>query len=295
MTLIVRETFYMTSPTKAPRRTKAQIEALCDAMFELIKAERPTTVRHMFYRLVGAGHIRKTEGEYKSTVCRLLAEMRRVGRIPYGWITDNTRWRMKPQSYSSLQDALEMTKDTYRRALWDAQPAYLEIWSEKDAIASILYDVTSEWDVPLMTTRGYSSLSFLHSVGEDLKYIHKPCYLYYFGDHDPSGQDARRFTEQTIREMAPKADVHFELAAVTPEQIEQWDLPTRPTKKTDTRAKGFVGESVEVDAISPDRLRQLVSDCIEQHINPVALKKTRRAERAEQDTLDSMLLHYARA
>ena len=95
--------------------------------------------------------------------------------------------------------------------------------------------------------------------------------------------------------MAPKADVHFELAAVTPEQIEQWHLPTRPTKKTDSRAKGFSGESVEVDAIPPDRLRQLVKDCIEQHIDPAALEKTRLVEAAEQDTLDSMLLHYSRA
>jgi hypothetical protein len=47
------------------------------------------------------------------------------------------------------------------------------------------------------------------------------------------------------------------------------NLPTRPTKATDSRAKLFSGESVEVDAIPPKVLRALVSDCITRHIDPV--------------------------
>lgn len=49
-----------------------------------------------------------------------------------------------------------------------------------------------------------------------------------------------------------------------------YDLPTRPTKRTDTRAKGFAGESVEVDAIPPRILRQLVDEAIGQQIDPEA-------------------------
>jgi hypothetical protein len=52
----------------------------------------------------------------------------------------------------------------------------------------------------------------------------------------------------------------FVRVAVNPEQIEEFDLPTRPTKKTDSRAKTFEGESVEVDAIPPARLRQMVEE-----------------------------------
>jgi hypothetical protein len=45
----------MTSPTKACRRTRAEIQALCDAMFDLIEAEHPLTIRHVFYRMVSVG------------------------------------------------------------------------------------------------------------------------------------------------------------------------------------------------------------------------------------------------
>ena len=54
--------------------------------------------------------------------------MRRSGEIPYGWIADSTRWMRKPRSYTSLADMLRVTTETYRRALWDDQDAYVEVW-----------------------------------------------------------------------------------------------------------------------------------------------------------------------
>jgi len=275
--------------TKRPRRTKEQVEALCEAMFSLIQAEQPLTIRHVFYRMVSAGFVTKTEGEYKNAIGRLLTRMRKRGELPYHWLADNTRWRMKPETHSSYRDALEQTARHYRRAIWDNQNVYVEVWTEKDAISSILYPVTSKWDVPLMTARGYASQSFLYSVAEDLKVIGKPAFLYYFGDHDPSGKDARRYVEETIRELAPGIDVTFELIAVTPEQIDEFDLPTRPTKASDSRAKKFKGESVEVDAIPPSTLRELVEACIEQHVDRTTLEHTKRIEQCERDTLRGIM------
>jgi hypothetical protein len=49
-------------------------------------------------------------------------------------------------------------------------------------------------------------------------------------------------------------------------QIEQMGLPTRPTKKTDSRAKHWEGGSVEVDAVHPATLRGFAAGCIEQHV-----------------------------
>jgi hypothetical protein len=66
--------------------------------------------------------------------------------------------------------------------------------------------------------------------------------------------------------MAPDAGIYFERIAVTRQQITAWDLPTRPTKKSDTRAKSFGQISVELDAIDPDRLRRLVQGVIERHL-----------------------------
>ena len=120
-------------------------------------------------------------------------------------------------------------------------------------------DVTSEYDVPLMSARGYSRLSFLHSAAEAMAAEDKPCFVYQFGDWDPSGVDAADNIRDRLREMAPEADITFERVAVTPAQIEALDLPTRPTKSTDSRSKKWTGgDSVELDALPPDYLRGLV-------------------------------------
>src|SRR5262249_17894436 len=179
----------------------------------------------VFYQLVSQGVIAKTEAEYKATVVRLLAVMRREGEVPFGWIADNTRWMRKPRTHSSLEEALRRTAETYRRAVWDDQPAYVEVWLEKDGLAGVLYQVTEEWDVPLMVTRGYPSLSYLYEAAEAIQASGKPAHLYYFGDYDPSGLDIPRTVEAGIRECAPDAEADFQLAAVTGGPIRDVNLP----------------------------------------------------------------------
>ena len=63
----------------------------------------------------------------------------------------------------------------------------------------------------------------------------------------------------------------------------------QPTKATDSRAKGFNGDSVEVDAIAPPRLRALLRKAIESHINPDAWERTQRIEAEEQYTLERLI------
>jgi hypothetical protein len=259
-------------------------------MRTLLEREQPMTVRQVFYRMVSLGQIAKTESEYKQTVVRLLGEMRCDGEIPFGWIADNTRWMRKPQTYSSLEKALQRTAQTYRRAVWDNQPAYVEVWLEKDALAGVVMDWTAAYDVPLMVTRGYPSLSFVYEAAEAIAQLEKPAYLYYFGDYDPSGLDIPRAVESRLREFARDADLSFERVAVTTEQIDQWQLATRPTKQTDSRLASFGGEeSVEVDAIPPQELRALVRDCIRRHIDEDAHDVLQVAEDSERDILKRMI------
>ena len=282
---------YRSRPTK--RRTFVEMQILHDSLYAILEQDHPMTVRQLFYRLVSRGLILKDENQYKHTVVRLLGNMRCDGEIPFGWIADNTRWMRKPRSYSSLEEALKETARTYRRKLWDTQSAYVEIWLEKDALAGVLYDVTALYDVPLMVTRGYASLSFLHEAAEAIQSYGKPAFLYYLGDYDPSGVNIPQVVEQRLREFAPDADITFQRIAVTEEQVEDWDLPTRPTKASDSRAAGFQGESVEVDAIPPHELRALVQSCIAAHLDQEALGVLAIAEKSERDILLGMYGRHA--
>jgi hypothetical protein len=258
---------------------------------DIISEQAPCTVRQVFYRATVAGLGPKDERFY-DRIGRYLVHMRESEMIPFGDIADNTRWMRKPDSYSSLGSMLVETKKLYRRALWRDQYAYVEVWLEKDALSGVLYDVTSEWDVPLMVTRGYASLSFLHEAAEAIAYEPRPVHIYYFGDYDPSGIDIPKQVEARLRQYAPYADIHFERVAVNPEQIRTLNLPARPTKKSDSRSKTFDGESVEVDAIEPNLLRSMARQVIERHIDRRALKQTRLAEESERSALDMFIQHW---
>jgi hypothetical protein len=277
--------FYVPSDIKRFRRTKAAISVIRKVIADILSEDHPQTVRQVFYALTVRGAIKKEEIEYHRTVIRLLVEMREAGTIPFGFIADNTRWQRKPSTFVGLEHCLNSTAAFYRRDLWEAMPVYVEVWCEKDALAGVLLEETKVYDVPLMVARGYSSISFLHSAAEAIKAKGKPAYIYHFGDLDPSGVDAARDIEAKLRRYAPGAEIHFERPAVTREQVEQWNLPTRPTKMTDTRAKKFTGTSVELDAIPAARLRELVRGVIERHVDQQQLAVLRAAEESEREIL----------
>ncbi len=281
------------SSTVKQRRTNAELGEVDAAIVVAVRDEHPVSLRGVYYRVVSAGVVEKTEAGYR-LVGRQLIKLRRDGRVPYFYITDGTRLIRKPKSWSDLGEMLEEAARGYRRALWRDQPDEVIVLSEKDAISGVIYPVTSHWDVELAIARGYPSVTFCHSIAQTVRSNAaegKITYLYQLGDHDPSGLDAWRDFRSQVTEFAGLDDpglVAFERLAVTPAQIQDLGLPTRPTKQSDSRARNFAGESVEVDAIPPSVLREILNDAIESHIDPEKLRLTKVAETSERDILVAM-------
>jgi hypothetical protein len=252
------------------------------------------TVRQVFYQATVQGLVEKAESGY-AKVQTDLTKMRRAGELPYDWLADNTRWQRKPHTFDSVEEALNETARFYRKSLWRDAEAYVEIWLEKDALAGVVYPITDMYDVPLMVARGYASLSFLHSAAEHISSLDVPAYIYHCGDFDPSGVNAGEKIRETLRELAPDAEIMFERLAVTRGQIIMWDLPTRPTKSSDTRAKGFGSNiSVELDAIDPNNLRSLVQAAIEQHLPAHQFKVLKAAEESERTLIRKLVAQVTR-
>ena len=270
------------------KKTLVLREAIIDVFDEV---EKPVTVRQMFYLLTTKGAVPKTEAQGYRPVQRQLVLMRREQLIPYHWIADNTRWMRKPATYEGLHDFFDYAAEYYRQDLWHHSDSYVEVWLEKDTLAGVVYPITQEFDVPLMVCRGYPSESFIYEAANNMRNIDKPAFIYYFGDLDPSGWHISQSLEQKLLDFG--VDIHFERITVNPEQVTAWDLPTRPTKKTDTRNKRFVSEcgnigSVEVDAIHPDKLRELARNCFEQHIDEQQLMALMKEQVSAREALNEM-------
>jgi hypothetical protein len=278
----------MASRVKRRRATKDEVLHRRASLHAIIEAMRPMTVRQAFYQASVRDLVEKSESAY-SVVQTDLVKMRRAGSLPYDWLADSTRWMRKPHTFRSVEQALNDTARLYRKALWAEVGAYVEVWLEKDALAGVLTPVTEMYDVPLMVARGYASLSFLHGSAEYIAALNVPTFIYHLGDFDPSGVNAGEKIEQTLREMAPKAEIHFERLAVTPAQISAWGLPTRPTKTTDSRSKGFGDISVELDAVAPEDLRDLVETAIQQHLPPEQFSVLKAAEKSERELIGGLV------
>ncbi len=275
---------YGPSTVKRHRRSNIELTVIDKAIVSAVRDEHPVTLRGVFYRVVSVGAVEKSEAGYR-LVGRQLLKLRRAGVVPYSWITGGTRLIRKPRSWSDVETMLEDAAASYRRALWHDQDVQVLLLSEKDAISGVVYPITAAWDVELGIVRGYSSETFAYSVAEGVAATTKTTFVYQLGDHDPSGVDAWRSFEEKVRGFGLGGDAVFERLAVTPAQIELYNLPTRPTKSTDTRSRGFTGESVEVDAIPAPALRRIVEEAITQHINPTALDLTSRVEQQERTLL----------
>jgi hypothetical protein len=267
--------------SKRVRATKPEMVTRRRRLIEIIKEEHPATVRQVYYQADAHKIVPKDDSGYRKVQTKF-TELRRDGTVPYEWIVDHGRFVRRPFTVNGIVEALNETRRQHRKSPWQYVPDYVQIWIEKDALVGVVEPVTSEYDVPLLSARGYSSLSFLHKAAQELKELLLGCpiYIYQFGDLDPSGAHASEVIERDLRGFAPEADIRFERIGITPQQVKDLELQSalRDTKTKDPRYEWFLEKyrdepilnggllSVELDAIRPSLLRDLVREVIERHL-----------------------------
>lgn len=245
-------------------------------------------VRQVCYQLSSMGIIQKKEEDFNK-VNGILRVMRWRGWLDFSAIVDETRFWIGERSYPNSQEYLDHISKAYRKSLWYDKNAEVQIFIEKLGLASIVREVTDVYDVRILPFRGFNSLSAINQIASHINTGGKKLFMYHFGDYDPSGVCAANKFPETLEAMGANPDYfHFERIAIHEWQIQNWNLPTRDTKTTDTRAKGFNGESCELDALSPKQLQTLVQDCILRHIDIREVERIKKIEQAEKETLKAL-------
>ena len=196
--------------------------------------------------------------------------------------------------YGSIGELLRETARTYRRDYWRTSPTCVEVWVEKDAMTSILWEVCVKWGVPLFAVRGYSSLSALWSVAEHISSraeYGQRTHIVYLGDHDPSGLNIPEVAQNRLNQFLPElgTDRHcFELESIclTEEQIDTYGLLTRPPKKTDSRTrKSGITRCAEIDAMPISVIREITNAAVERHVHQDVWRRNLSAEESERKIL----------
>ena len=277
-----------TSPKKA-RTPQRKTRELWDAIGLVANEYERLSVRQLYYQLVARGVIEKTEATYKR-VCDASAQMRLDGELPYRTFADGHRTRRGVFAHCGLNHALESAHQLYRRNYWLDQPWYVEVWCEKDALTGVIQPVCEEYGVTYVATRGFPSITLRYESAHALIETGKPAIIFYFGDHDASGRSISDNLEAELRHHG--AEVTVARVALNPDQIDAWSLPTRPGKESDSRQAGFArrfgGASVELDALPPDALTDLVATAIDERIDEFSWMQVEHIESLERETLASL-------
>ena len=242
------------------------------------------TLRQMYYRLVATEVLENTINNYKN-LSRWLVKAREDGIVDYRRFEDRARSTLgsadsskdDPQEY--LNGRIESVKNSWKYfeyLLWKNQDKYVEIWIEKDALSKIFSEVGDKYNVHTCPCKGYPSFSYVMTAVKRFwrvqeKYPERPIIIRYFGDFDPSGLDSPRNLMERFIEYGGfdewSEEITLERVALTIPQINEYDLPPAPAKKSDVRTKKFIADTgtnqvVELDALEPPVLSKLVEDAI---------------------------------
>lgn len=285
---------YGTSTIKR-RRTSAELSTIDRALVEIVEDQKPMTVRQAFYQATVRQLVPKDEARGYRVVQRRLVTLRESKRIPYGWITDNIRFVHGYSRYGGITEFANDVSGLYRRDYWRESDVQVQVWIEKDALASVISPVViREWGLDLHVARGFSSISYLYEAAESIANDGRDTFIYVLTDLDPSGVGIARDIESKLKDMVgDRAELHAQRLAVEPWQVAEWNLPTRPTKQTDTRAatfqKHYGNASVELDAIPPNTLRRIVGDAIGAHADRAYIERLKLTEQHERESVRTYL------
>jgi hypothetical protein len=263
----------------------AKTNLLIKTAISVLEEHRPMTVRQVYYQLVSRQVIENSRTAYQA-VSNALVSARKSGEIPWEWIEDRLRRPRHVSMWSDLSTFAETACSAYRRDVWTTQPAYVEVWLEKDALSGIVEDELNYFGVTLNVGRGYDGWDSIHNAAERFGDGTGSTILY-FGDFDPSGEDMVRSLRERLAHFGCSPEIIK--CALTAGDIDRYGLPPDFTKATDSRAAKHIAKHgdicVELDALPVDVLRERVRSEIAARMNLDALVTVRVAEDAEREQL----------
>ncbi len=277
------------SPLKRRRRTKAQVVQLERQIHDVLREDQPQSIRHVFYRMTDPRlpePVEKSERGYRHVQERCTV-MRREGRLPYGWISDATRRGHHVATYDDAGDFLRSVAGMYRADLWAQADTYCEVWTESRSIAGVIQNDCKELAVSLYPAGGFSSLTLAYQASTHINHYaaDRGAVIFFIGDYDPAGVLIDVAIERELRShLDPGLDLTFKRVGINPDQIEEYDLPTKPRKASDKRVSDL-RETVEAEAMPAALLRRLLRSEIEALLPPRALEIARVAEESERSIL----------
>ena len=184
----------------------------------------------------------------------------------------------------------------YRADPWELSAYYCEVWVESRSIADVIQETCEDLAVSLYPAGGFSSITLTYESAQFINEVSagKAVKIFYIGDYDPAGVLIDQSIERELRQhLHDDIEMEFIRLGITPEQIDEYDLPTKPRKAGDIRSQ-HVAATVEAEAMPADILRELLRAEVEALLPENALHVAKVAEESERQGLLRMAAIFGR-
>jgi hypothetical protein len=276
----------------APRAKTLPLLANVEEILAQYVEQLPLTLRQVFYRLVAAYAFPKSENAYES-LGETLNRARRAQVIPFDVIRDDgatVRW---PREFLTAEDFWAMVNqqvEDFTLSAQDGQQQYLEVWVEAAGMVPQAFDaVNPKYGVPVFSSGGFDSTTVKYDAARRFLDRDRPTVVVHVGDYDPSGialfEAAREDVTAFYVDLGGEQQPDFVRAAVTPEQIERFQLPTAPPKKKDKRSAFTDTITVQAEALPPDVLQAEIAAVVDPFYDHDVLAAQRERSRVEHERL----------
>ena len=278
------------------KRTLALLDDIIEVLAELSDF-LPVTLRQLFYRLVATRLYFKDEKAYER-LGETVNRARRAGRLDWDAIRSDGTTQVDPGGFDSMPHfwaAIRAAAEGYTRNPAPDQALDIEILVEAAGMVPQVSRVAGVYGVPVFSCGGFDSVTAKHDFA--LRILERarrsrPTVVLHIGDYDPSGCSIVDSTADDVVQFCADYGVpdfvRFERIAVRKEQIEAYQLITAPQKTSDVRGE-HMNETVQVEALDPPILANLVRLAIEAELDLEALDRSHREGEIERQRLIEML------
>ncbi len=274
---------------RKPRASRQEIEQLEQQIVNVLIEDNPQSIRHVFYRMTDPRlpvPVEKTEQGYERVQTRIKC-MREQGLLPYEWIVDDTRSGDIPSVFKGPGDFIRRAANSFRLDVWGHSNVLVDVWCESRSLESVVSQVCDRWRVASYACGGFASLTLIHDAAKRANRIGKnKLVVLYIGDYDPAGV----LIDVAVKDgLSAHLDGELEMrrVAVNRDQIDLYDLPTKPRKESEKRVEHLT-HTVEGEAMPPSLLRQLLEAELRTFISLDVLERYEAVEKEKQRVLYAM-------
>lgn len=263
----------------------------------------PLTARQLFYRMVAHFRYPKTENAYGS-LCNKLNRARRAGLLPWSAIRDDgeTAYTLGAHtghfaSVRGLDRHIRRNVGRFQLNPQIVQPCVVEVHVEAAGMLPQVAGFVQHLGADCYSAGGFGSVTGQYETARRLAARRRPTVILSVGDFDPSGislywswrENVLQFFDRGTKYLGTDPELAgltgegttrlglnyganqepppiplFRRIAVTPEQVDEYDLETAPPKRTDKRGN-WSGDTVQCEALESRVLERIVREAVLEH------------------------------